>query len=115
MGMMCNTLLFLVGAKDGPCHRAASKLSSAGVSLSQSEMLLIMAIKGNGGESDFFLPLAPAGQPQGSSSSRSRGASHACYQPVPLLSQGTDSVSATSVLCTFVKDMESHFKTMKTC
>lgn len=35
--------------------------------------------------------------------------------PVPHLSQGTDSVSATSVLCTFVKDAESHFKTMKTC
>lgn len=74
-----------------------------------------MAIKGNGEGGDNFFHFVPAGQPQGLSSSRSSRAAGDCCQPVPSLGRGTNSASATSLLRTFVRDVESHFKTMKTC
>lgn len=119
LGTMCDTSHYTQWAQSfcarvAPCHGAASSLK---------DWHIIESIRDahNGsnkkkwGRGDYFSQFIPAVQPRGWSGSRSRRAARDHCHPVPSLGQGTNPVSATSLLCAFVKDMESHFKMMKTC
>lgn len=66
MGMICNTFCYFLWVQRmaHATEQHPNKLSSTVISLSQLEMRLIMAVKGNGEEHNYFCPSLLQGSPK---------------------------------------------------